>query len=113
MAYLTHVTHATPYAAGYPSVLSEIARNVFGHGVVGNVFYILVQVSTAAILFTGANTSFNGFPVLASFVAEDRFLPRQLMKRGHRLVFSNGIIALAALSVLLLLATGGSVNRCV
>ncbi len=113
VAYLTHVTHATPYAAGYPSVLSEIARNVFGHGVAGNILYILVQVSTAAILFTGANTSFNGFPVLASFVAEDRFLPRQLMKRGHRLVFSNGIIALAALSVLLLLATGGSVNALV
>jgi len=113
VAYLTHVTHATPYAAGYPSVLSEIARTVFGHGVAGNVCYILVQVSTAAILFTGANTSFNGFPVLASFVAEDRFLPRQLMKRGHRLVFSNGIIALAALSVLLLLATGGSVNALV
>ena len=113
VAYLTHVTHATPYAAGYPSVLSEIARTVFGHGAVGNVCYILVQVSTAAILFTGANTSFNGFPVLASFVAEDRFLPRQLMKRGHRLVFSNGIIALAALSVLLLVATGGSVNALV
>ncbi len=113
VAYLTHVTHATPYAAGYPSVLSEIARTVFGHGVAGNVCYILVQVSTAAILFTGANTSFNGFPALASFVAEDRFLPRQLMKRGHRLVFSNGIIALAALSVLLLLATGGSVNALV
>ena len=113
VAYLTHVTHATPYAAGYPSVLSEIARSVFGHGVAGNVCYILVQVSTAAILFTGANTSFNGFPVLASFVAEDRFLPRQLMKRGHRLVFSNGIIALAALSVLLLIGTGGSVNALV
>jgi amino acid transporter len=113
VAYLAHVTHAAPYAAGYPSVLSEVARSVFGHGVVGNVFYILVQVSTAAILFTGANTSFNGFPALASFVAEDRFLPRQLMKRGHRLVFSNGIIALTALSVLLLLVTGGSVNALV
>ena len=99
VAYLAYVTHATPYAAGYPSVLSEIARNVFGNGVAGNIFYILVQMSTAAILFTGANTSFNGFPALASFVAEDRFLPRQLMKRGHRLVFSNGIIALTALSV--------------
>jgi hypothetical protein len=64
-------------------------------------------------LFTGANTSFNGFPALASFVAEDRFLPRQLMKRGHRLVFSNGIIALTALSVLLLVVTGGSVNALV
>ncbi len=113
VAYLAHVTHATPYAAGYPSVLSEVARAVFGQGVVGNVFYILVQVSTAAILFTGANTSFNGFPALASFVAEDRFLPRQLMTRGHRLVFSNGIIALTALSVALLVITGGSVNALV
>src|SRR5581483_9626899 len=67
----------------------------------------------AAILFTGANTSFNGFPALASFVAEDRFLPRQLTKRGHRLVFSNGIITLTALSVALLVVTGGSVNALV
>ena len=83
-------------------MLSQIGRAVFGTGVIGNVLFILVQASTAAILFTGANTSFNGFPALASFVAEDRFLPRQLMKRGHRLVFSNGIIALTALSVVLL-----------
>ncbi len=113
VAYLTYVTHATPYVAGFPSVLSQVARAVFGHGVIGNVLYILVQASTAAILFTGANTSFNGFPALASFVAEDRFLPRQLTKRGHRLVFSNGIIALTALSVALLVATGGSVNALV
>jgi amino acid transporter len=113
VAYLTFVTHATPFTAGYPSVLSQVARAVFGKGTVGNVFYILVQTSTAAILYTGANTSFNGFPALASFVAEDRFLPRQLMKRGHRLVFSNGIITLTALSVTLLLTTGGSVNALV
>ncbi len=94
-------------------MLSEIGRAVFGNGLLGNVFYVLVQASTAAILFTGANTSFNGFPALASFVAEDRFLPRQLTKRGHRLVFSNGIIALTALSVALLLVTGGSVNALV
>lgn len=113
VAYLAFVTHATPYESEYPSVLSQIARAVFGGGVVGNVFYILVQTATAAILFTGANTSFNGFPALASFVAEDRFLPRQLMKRGHRLVFSNGIITLTALSVVLLVVTGGSVNALV
>ncbi|ORV06393.1 APC family permease [Mycobacterium celatum] len=113
VAYLAHVTHSTPYVDEYPSMLSEIARAVFGHGVIGNALYILVQASTAAILFTGANTSFNGFPALASFVAEDRFLPRQLTKRGHRLVFSNGIIALTALSVALLIATGGSVNALV
>ena len=113
VAYLTYVTHATPYVAGYPSVLSQVARAVFGSGTTGNILYILVQASTAAILFTGANTSFNGFPALASFVAEDRFLPRQLMKRGYRLVFSNGIIALTALSVVLLVTTGGSVNALV
>jgi amino acid transporter len=113
VAFLAYVTHATPYLTEYPSVLSQVARAVFGGGTTGNVFYILVQAATAAILFTGANTSFNGFPALASFVAEDRFLPRQLTKRGHRLVFSNGIITLTALSVALLLTTGGSVNALV
>lgn len=113
VAWLTHVTHATPYVDGYPSMLSEIARAVFGDGVGGKVLYFVLQASTAAILYTGGNTSFNGFPALASFVAEDSFLPRPLMKRGHRLVFSNGIIALTALSVALLVLTGGSVDALV
>ncbi len=108
VAYLAYVTHAAPYRTEYPSVSSQAGRAVFGDGVAGNIFFILVQASTAAILFTGANTSFNGFPALASFVAEDRFLPRQLMKRGHRLVFT-----LTALSVVLLVTTGGSVNALV
>ncbi|HEY4455589.1 MAG TPA: hypothetical protein VGN81_14860, partial [Pseudonocardiaceae bacterium] len=63
--------------------------------------------------YTGGNTSFNGFPFLASFVAEDRFLPRQLTKRGHRLVFSNGIIVLTVLAVVLLLVVGANVNNLV
>lgn len=113
VAYLAYATHATPYLTEYPSVLSQIGRAVFGTGVLGHVFFVLVQASTAAILFTGANTSFNGFPALANFVAEDRFLPRQLTKRGYRLVFSNGIITLTALSVALLVITGGSVNALV
>src|SRR5271168_3797364 len=113
VAWLAVVTHATPYADAYPSMLSEIARVVFGQGLIGNVLYFLVQASSAAILFTGANTGFNGFPALASFVAEDRFLPRPLTKRGHRLVFSNGIITLTVLAVALLLVTGGSVNALV
>ncbi|MDG3009210.1 amino acid permease [Rhodococcus sp. D2-41] len=113
VAYLAFATHATPYQSGYPSVLSEIARAVFGHGAIGQILYVMLQVATAAILYTGANTSFNGFPALTNFVAEDRFLPRQLTKRGHRLVFSNGIIVLAVLSVALLVATGGSVNALV
>lgn len=113
VAWLTHVTHAAPYVDGYPSMLSEIARAVFGHGAIGQALYFLLQSSTAAILYTGGNTSFNGFPALASFVAEDRFMPRPLMKRGHRLVFSNGILTLTALAVGLLLITGGSVDALV
>ncbi len=113
VAWLAFVTHATPYLDEYPSMLSEITRAVFGSGLLGNILYFLVQASSAAILFTGANTGFNGFPALASFVAEDRFLPRPLTKRGHRLVFSNGIITLTALAVALLLVTGASVNALV
>jgi amino acid transporter len=113
VAWLAFVTHATPYVAGYPSMLSEIGRAVFGNGLVGNVLYFLLQAASAAILYNGANTSFNGFPALAHFVAEDSFLPRPLMKRGHRLVFSNAIILLAVLAVVLLVATGGSVNALV
>ncbi len=113
VAWLAFVTHATPYLDEYPSMLSEIARAVFGNGLLGNILYFLVQASSAAILFTGANTGFNGFPALASFVAEDRFLPRPLTKRGHRLVFSNGIITLTVLAVALLLVTRASVNALV
>ena len=113
VAWLAHVTHAFPYANGYPSMLSEIARAVFGNGVIGKVLYFLVQAATALILYTGGNTSFNGFPALTSFVAEDSFLPRPLMKRGHRLVFSNGIITLTVLAVALLVGTGGSLNALV
>jgi amino acid transporter len=113
VAWLAVVTHATPYVDEYPSMLSEITRAVFGQGMIGNVLYFLVQASSAAILFTGANTGFNGFPALASFVAEDRFLPRPLTKRGHRLVFSNGIITLTVLATALLLVTRASVNALV
>jgi amino acid transporter len=111
--WLVHSTHATPYVAEYPSMLSEVARAVFGQGVIGNTMYILLQTASAAILFFGANTSFNGFPALTSFVAEDSFLPRPMMKRGHRLVFSNAIIVLTALAVTLVIVTGGSVDAVV
>ncbi len=113
VAWLAHVTHAFPYESGYPSMLSEIARAVFGNGLIGKVLYFCVQAATALILYTGGNTSFNGFPALVSFVAEDSFLPRPLMKRGHRLVFSNGIIVLTVLAVALLVGTGGSLNALV
>jgi hypothetical protein len=113
VAYLAHHTRVTPYISEYPSMLAEIARTVFGDGVIGHILFLLVQLTTAAVLFAGANTSFNGFPALASFVAADRFLPRPLTKRGYRLVFSNGIITLTALAVVLLLATNASVHALV
>ena len=65
------------------------------------------------ILWTGANTPFNGFPFLASFVAEDQFLPRQLRRRGHRLAFSNGIIVLTVAALALLIGTGAHVDALV
>jgi amino acid transporter len=113
VAWLGYATRSVPFSAGYPSMLSEIGRAVFGHGIIGNVLYFLLQAASAAILYNGANTSFNGFPALTHFVAEDSFLPRPLMKRGHRLVFSNAIILLTALAVALLVATGGGVNALV
>jgi amino acid transporter len=113
ISWLAHVTHARPYTSGVPTVISQEARLVFGTGLVGNILFVLVQAATALILYTGGNTSFNGFPFLASFVAEDAFLPRWLTKRGHRLVFSNGVIVLAVLSCALLAGAGSNVNSLV
>jgi amino acid transporter len=106
---LARWTHAVPYAAGSPTVLSQEVVAVAGHGAV---FYA-VQIATLLILYTGGNTSFNGFPYLASFVAGDQFLPRQLTRRGHRLAFSSGIIVLTIVSLTLILAFRASVDSLV
>ncbi|MFJ6463536.1 APC family permease [Streptomyces sp. NPDC091387] len=110
---LAHYTHAVPYTDGTPTVIAQEAHLAFGSGAVGTVGLVFVQLATALVLYTGANTPFTGFPYLASFVAEDRFLPRVLTRRGHRLAFSNGIIALTVVSLALLLATGASVDKLV
>jgi amino acid transporter len=112
ISWLAHVTHAIPRVTGYPTVISQEANIVFGGGV-GHIMFFVVQAATALILYTGGNTSFNGFPFLTSFVAEDSFLPRWMTKRGHRLVFSNGIIALTIPAVALLVFVGSNVNRLV
>jgi Amino acid permease len=78
---------------------------VYGTHGFGGALKDLVVVATMLVLFTGGNTSFNGFPYLASFVAADSFLPRRLTRRGHRLAFSNGIIVLAVVAVALVLGT--------
>jgi amino acid transporter len=107
---LARWTHALPYAVGSPTVVSQEVLAVFGGHGFGHVIYYLVQLATMLILYTGGNTSFNGFPYLTNFVANDRFLPRQLTKRGHRLAFSNGIIVLGSLSLVLVLLFKAQVN---
>src|SRR5215471_1126761 len=113
ISWLAHATHAAPYTSGVPTVISQVAKIVFGSSVFGHVMFIFVQAATALILYTGGNTSFNGFPFLAKFVADDAFLPRWLTKRGHRLVFSNGIGVLAILSCTLMAVVGANVNSLV
>ncbi|KQX33404.1 APC family permease [Streptomyces anulatus] len=110
---LAYSTHAVPYTDGTPTVIAQEARLAFGDGGLGTIGLVFVQLSTALILYTGANTPFTGFPFLASFVAQDRFLPRLLTRRGHRLAFSNGIIALTVLSLALLLVTSARVDKLV
>jgi hypothetical protein len=71
----------------------------------------VLNIATMLILVLAANTGFAGFPRLASLQASDSFLPRQLTKRGHRLVFSNGIIALAGAAAVLVVVTNAAVTR--
>ena len=113
ISFLARWTHAAPFVNQVPTVISQEAAAVFGHSAMGTVLLYVVQLATLLILYTGGNTSFNGFPFLASFVAGDRFLPRRLTKRGHRLTFSNGIIVLAVVAILLLIATNSQVNNLV
>src|SRR3954465_14458018 len=89
------------------TVISQIAKGVLGD----NVLYFVVQLFTLLILVLAANTSFADFPRLASFHAEDAFMPRQLTKRGHRLSFSNGIIALAIAGAVLVVVFQADVTH--
>ncbi len=88
------------------TVASLLARQLFGRGA----FYYLIQASTALILVLAANTSFADFPRLASLLARDRYVPRQLLTRGDRLVYSNGILILAGLAIVLVVGFGGETH---
>jgi amino acid transporter len=89
------------------TVISQIARGVLG----GGIPFLVFQLCTLLILVLAANTSFADFPRLASFHAEDAFMPRQLTKRGHRLAFSNGIIFLACAAGFLVVLFGADVTH--
>lgn len=111
ISFLAWRTHATPFQSGSPTVISQVAKAAFGTAWYGHIGFIVVQIATALILFTGANTPFTGFPFLASFIAEDSFLPRQMTRRGHRLAFSNGIIVLTVAALALLIGVGAHVDK--
>jgi amino acid transporter len=91
-----------PFANEVPTVLAQLGQHVLGSSGAGQAFFYLTQGSTLLILVLAANTSFSGFPLLASFAAGDALLPRQLRKRGHRLVYSNGILVLSAVAIVLI-----------
>jgi amino acid transporter len=91
------------------TVIAQLASAVFGGPTSPGFFYI--QAATALVLILAANTAFNGFPLLGSVLAQDRFLPRQLHTRGDKLVYSNGILLLAGFAALLIAAFGADVNR--
>ncbi len=93
-----------PTLSDEETVLSILGTAVFGDGAV---LYFVLQAATAIILLLAANTAFAGFPQVASILARDGYLPRQLHNRGDRLVYSNGIIALAVVAALLIVGFGG------
>jgi amino acid transporter len=96
-------------SAPQQTVIAQVAAAVFGGDHTLGFFFI--QATTAAILILAANTAYNGFPALASILAQHRYLPRQLHTRGDRLAFSNGIILLALVAGLLIIAFDASVTR--
>ena len=102
---LAHAYHIVP--SEQETVVSQIARGVFG----GRGWpYYAVQAGTMAILVLAANTAYADFPRLASILARDRYVPRQLMNQGDRLAFSNGIIGLSVFASILLVAYGGDTH---
>jgi amino acid transporter len=112
ISYLAGHLGVRPYTSGFPTVLSQLSSYVLAaeSSPIGHLAFLLVQAATLLILVLAANTSFSGFPLLASFAAEDALLPRQLRKRGHRLVYSNGIIVLSAVAITLIVAFQAKVS---
>ena len=110
VSWLAVHMHALPAESGTPSVLSQLARGVFPSGSWAGFMYWVVQVLTLAVLVLAANTSYQGFPRLAALLARDRFFAAQFTNLGDRLVFSNGIIVLAAIASALLVVYNASVD---
>ncbi|NUK00042.1 APC family permease [Streptomyces lunaelactis] len=102
--------NGTPVGDDYVQnpVISQVAAAVFGDG---TFFFVVLAAATALVLFLAANTAYNGFPLLGSILAQDRYLPRQLHTRGDRLAFSNGIVLLAGAAILLVWVYGADSTK--
>jgi amino acid transporter len=99
ITFLSTRMHLIPTEHG-ESILSQMTRQIAGSGFI----YYWVQLFTALILFLAANTGYQDFPRLGSFLAQDGFLPRWMQNRGDRLVYSSGIIVLAVISSIIVIA---------
>jgi amino acid transporter len=110
LSMLAAHTRVFPQIDGTPTVISQVGEAVYGQSALGHVLFYALQAGTMLILVLAANTGFADFPRLASFQAGDRFLPKQMTKRGHRLVYSNGVIVLAVAAMVLVIATGAEVT---
>jgi amino acid transporter len=113
VTHLQYVENVSQILSGPPgyvqkTVTTQLGETVFGPG---SILLYVVGAVTALILFLAANTAFNGFPVLGSILAQDRYLPRQLHTRGDRLAFSNGIIFLSIAAMVLIVAFQAEVTR--
>lgn len=106
VSFLTQKIHAIP--SDYETVISQIARTVLGSD---GLLYLFMISATALILILAANTAFADFPRLSALHAGDGFLPRQLTRRGGRLVFSNGIVTLGVIASVLIIIFQADVNR--
>ena len=104
LSWLAGVAGATP--SDHESIVSQIGRAVFG---LGPLYYIL-QLATTGLLILAANTSFADFPRLSSILARDGYMPSRFAFRGERLAFSAGIVVLAIVAIVVLVAFGGLVT---
>lgn len=108
ITFLTHQYGIVPNEMMHETLISQLGRFVLGDG---SPFYFVLQVATMLILVLAANTSFADFPRLSSILARDRYMPHQFANLGDRLVFSNGIFALALASSSLIVVFGGETTR--
>ncbi len=107
VAWLGYAIHAVP--SDQASVIAQIGQAAAGSGP-AYILFVVIQISSAVILILAANTSFNGFPLLAAIMARDGYLPHQFVHRGSRLAYSNGIVVIGVLALALIVPFNGSTH---